>query len=185
MEEPRTILVDGYNVIRNTPGLLAAERMGLSVGRDALIAQLRSYYHHKPHRVIVVFDGDGVVETTQPMRGMARSQIIYTRAMETADTVIQRLARSEAAAGAVCVVVSNDLEVSIGSTANGAKAVKVDALARTLNAPDRFQRKQATHRQYLHSEWDRDADDASARRGGNPRRAPRQKRGTTPRDPLR
>ena len=185
MEEPRTILVDGYNVIRNTPGLLAAERKGLSAGRDALIAQLKSYYHHKPHRVIIVFDGDGAVETTQPMRGMARSQIIYTRTTETADSVIQRLARAESAAGALCTVVSNDLEVCLSATATGAHSAKVDALARTINAPDRFQRKLSDHRQFLRDEWNRDADDIPDRRRGNPRKAPRQKRGASSHDPLR
>ena len=35
MTGPRTIYVDGYNVIRNTPALLQAERVSLAAGRDA------------------------------------------------------------------------------------------------------------------------------------------------------
>ena len=37
---PKLILIDGYNVIRRTPGLAAAERVSLATGREALIAQV-------------------------------------------------------------------------------------------------------------------------------------------------
>lgn len=55
--DPRTILVDGYNVIRNTAGLAAAEHISLQHGREALLQQIAARYRHTPHRVIVVFDG--------------------------------------------------------------------------------------------------------------------------------
>ncbi len=40
----RVILVDGYNVIRHAPELLAAERRSLASGREALLAQIRATY---------------------------------------------------------------------------------------------------------------------------------------------
>ena len=67
---PRTILIDGYNAIRNIPALAAAERLSLRDGREALLAQVVARYRHTPHRVIIVFDGDGPAETTQPLPRM-------------------------------------------------------------------------------------------------------------------
>ena len=63
------ILVDGYNVIRHVPELLAAERRSLASGREALLAQVRAAYQSAPHRVIVVFDGDGPARPARRSRG--------------------------------------------------------------------------------------------------------------------
>lgn len=130
---PRTILVDGYNVIRNLPGLMAAERSSLHDGRETLLKQIASRYRHTPHRVIVVFDGDGPAETRQALPGLPRGQVIYSRRGESADSVIQRLSAEERAAGAECVAVSDDFEVRSGVQANGGKGARVNDLGRQLN----------------------------------------------------
>ena len=65
----RVILVDGYNVIRHAPELLAAERRSLASGREALLAQIRATYQSATHRVIVVFDGDGPARDALRSRG--------------------------------------------------------------------------------------------------------------------
>lgn len=173
---PRTILVDGYNVIRKTAGLKAAERVSLSAGREALLALLKGRYLHTPHRVVVVFDGYGSCEATYPLRGLSRGQVIFTPTGCTADTVIQRLAAQERAAGAEVVVVSDDAEVCLGVAASGGQAARVDDLARTLNAPGKYQRRLAQHRQFIRAEWEQEGDDWEQRRDGNPHKAPRRKR---------
>ncbi len=155
---PRTILVDGYNVIRNLPGLAAAERVSLRNGREALLRQIAARYRHTPHRIIVVFDGNGEEESTQALPGLARGQIVYSRAGESADEVIRRLCEREQQAGADCVAVSDDFEVRSGVQTAGARAAGVQDLARKMNQPSRYQRRNYQHRAYLKQQWDTDGD---------------------------
>ncbi|MGZ3581948.1 MAG: NYN domain-containing protein [Ktedonobacterales bacterium] len=181
---PRTILIDGYNVIRNIPALAAAERLSLRDGREALLAQVVARYRHTPHRVVVVFDGDGPVESTQPLSRMSRGQIIFTRRGELADTVIQRLAAAECERGMTVAVASNDLEVRMSVEQRGGSGARVDALAARLNEPPAYQRRLAQHRAYVRQQWESTEDDTPAgRRSGNPRRSSKRQR-TRPFDPL-
>jgi uncharacterized protein len=172
--DPRTILVDGYNVIRNTAGLAAAEHISLQYGREALLQQIAARYRHTPHRVIVVFDGAGDVESTYALPGMPRGQIIFSRAGESADQVIRRLSERERDAGTYCVAVSDDFEVRAAVQANGGKGAGVQDLARRLGEPSRYQRRQYQHRSYLQQQWQKDSDGPRTRATGSKRK---QKRG--------
>lgn len=160
---PRLILVDGYNVIRNVPGLAAAERRGLEAGREALVQQLRARYRHTPHRVVIVFDGAGDAESVSPVPRMQRGQIVFTQRGETADSAIQRRAEAERAAGGEVWVCSDDIEVRTGVQAVGGSSVRVGELARTLNAPDRHQRRLSLTRQYHRRKWEADDGEADQR----------------------
>jgi predicted RNA-binding protein with PIN domain len=183
--EPRTILVDGYNVIRRTPGLAAAERVSLQAGRDALLASLRASYRHTPHRVVVVFDGDGERESTQPIPGLPRGQVIFTCHAELADQVIERLAAAECQQGWLVTVVSDDLEVRTSAAAAGAGMARVEHLHARFNQPDKYQRHLARHRQHVRSQWEAEDDEPSrGDRAGNPHRAPRRRRATRNEPPL-
>lgn len=186
--EPRTILIDGYNVIKNTPGLAAAERVSLEAGRDTLLTQVRAKYRHTPHAVIVVFDGDGEAESTISFPGFGRGRVVYTRRGETADEVIRRLAAVERERGGCqIVVVSNDGEVRQSASAVGHSAARADELARKLNEPDRYQRKQAMHRMYLRNKWEAGVTDAppgAQSRSNKPARNTRRKRGHRHESPL-
>lgn len=180
---PRTILIDGYNAIKNTPGLAAAERVSLETGRESLLAQLRAKYRHTPHTVIVVFDGDGDVESTQVFAGWSRCKVVFTRYDETADAAIARLAAAERVRGHEIAVVSDDGEVRQTAHGAGHATARVNDLARRLNEPDRFQKKQAQHRTFLRSQWN--ADDSAPRpRVGNPKRSPKRGRGQRNEPPI-
>lgn len=172
-----TILVDGYNVIRNTPGMAAAEKLSLEAGREALRTQIVARYRHTPHRVIVVFDGDGPAETVTALRGMARGQVVFTRHGETADSAIARLATRERRDGVEVVCVSDDLEVRTTVSALGGSAARVGDLAAQLNAPDRHTRKRYQHRAHVRAELDADADEDAAGWGNRRRRPGRGKPG--------
>ena len=50
------ILIDGYNLIRQSINLRRFERQSLEAGRKALIAWLSEYRNRKDHRITVVFD---------------------------------------------------------------------------------------------------------------------------------
>ena len=87
------ILIDGYNLIRQSPELLRHERTSLEAGRLALIQRLVTYQRQRGHRITVVFDG---WQGGSPFEERDRSGgvvIRYSRRGETADAVIRRLAR--------------------------------------------------------------------------------------------
>ncbi len=177
--DPRCIVIDGYNVIRNTPALAAAEAHSLAAGREALLGQVVARYRHTPHRVLVVFDGGGVAESAHPLRCGTRSQVIYSRAGESADTVILRLVARERAAGTEVVVITDDQGVRIGSAAQGAAGAKVSEMAGQLHAAPRHLERRARHHAAMRALLDRRAEDdapASRPRKGNPRRGPRRRR---------
>ncbi|SRR5487761_1914449 len=188
MTGPRTIYVDGYNVIRNTPALSQAERISLADGRAALLASLATRYRHTPHHVVVVFDGAGSAESLQAFPGLARGQVIFSRQDETADAVIIRLAAEARLAGAEVSVISDDSAVRGGARAHGAATARVgDLKRRTDEAPrllrKRFAQQIALKRKQASEDDDDDATDARRRgKSGNPRRAPR-KRGQPHWDP--
>ncbi|CAD7778116.1 MAG: YacP-like NYN domain protein [Candidatus Methanoperedenaceae archaeon GB50] len=51
------LVIDGYNVIRQSPVFKKAEQEGLEVGRETLIKYLEAYRKLKKHKITVVFDG--------------------------------------------------------------------------------------------------------------------------------
>jgi len=164
--DPLLILVDGYNVIRNVPGLAAAERVSMETGREALVQQVRMRFRHTPHRVVIVFDGANDTESVLPVRRMPRGQIVFTRRDETADSLIQRRAAAEKAAGGAVCVYSDDLEVRTGVRDLGGATAGVAELAETLNAPDRRRRRLHLTRQYVRRQWgDEGAEKAQHMRG--------------------
>lgn len=179
MTGPRTIFVDGYNVIRNTPALAQVERDSLAAGRDALLARLAGKYRHTPHRVVVVFDGDARAESAQPFPGLSRGRVIFTCVNDTADAVIIRLAAEARGEGLDVTVISDDLEVRLGAGAHGAATARVGDLQRRMDEAPRLLRKRFTHHAAVKRILDGSDDDMPSQRDkGNPRKAPR-KRGQT------
>lgn len=174
--QPKTYLIDGYNVIRNTPGLAAAERLSLAEGRARLLALVAGKVRHTPHRAMVIFDGDGERETTTNLARGVQGHIVYSRRGEPADAVIQRLAAQERAEGREVVAISDDFEVRLGTMAAGGQAARVGEYARHLNAPARHMQKQAQHRQFVRRELAGEREDAADRTRGNPKRAPKRRR---------
>lgn len=114
------IIVDGYNLIRQSPALLAREREDLARGREALIARLAAYRRLKPHRITVVFDGGKAPAFSPPRDRLQGIAVIYSRSGETADSVILRLAARERERA---LVVSSDRTVMRLAAESGAAAV--------------------------------------------------------------
>jgi uncharacterized protein len=117
---PLHIIIDGYNLIRQSPSLSALDRQDLARGREALIARLAAYRRLKPHRITVVFDGTqapGLSPARDRLQGIG---IIFSRAGETADTLIVRMTRQERESA---MVVSSDQTVARMSEANGAAVI--------------------------------------------------------------
>lgn len=117
---PIHIIIDGYNLIRQSPSLAAMDRRDLACGREALIARLAAYRRLKPHRITVVFDGAQAPELSPARDRLQGITIIYSRAGETADTLIVRMTRRE---GEGAMVVSSDQAVARLAEANGAAVI--------------------------------------------------------------
>lgn len=139
----RDILVDGYNIIKNSAMFRTVETRNFAAARAALLTQLVSRYRHTPHRVTVVFDGDGASEQVSHER---RICIIYSRHNETADSVIARLATEARVAGREVEMYSNDGEVRQAVARQGGVVQSVTQLTNQLNAPSRDVARRTRHR---------------------------------------
>ncbi len=174
---PRTILIDGSNVIRNTPALQRAERRGLESGRDALVRLVTARYARTSDSVIVVFDGKGMTETAHPLRCGVRSRVIYTRAGETADAAIVRLSEEATAAGRDPTVATDDRALREAAARHGAASAPVREMARALNAPPRHLEHRARHHAVVRRLLEKDDEHENTHpRKGNPRRTPKPRR---------
>ncbi len=181
--EPKIILIDGYNVIKNTPGLLAVERQSLAAARDALVRQLIAKYRHTPHQVVVVFDAQQPRQTEEHVQ---RVRLIFTCQGESADAVIAHMAREATSQHQTVVVASNDQEVRGAVVEAGGQAASSAELAAHLNAPPRLLAQRARYRQEVRRRLEaRDQDAPPQRAKGNPRRPKKRRRGdSTPPSPL-
>ena len=174
---PRTILIDGYNVIRRAPGLAAAERGSLAAGRQALIELVAQRYRLTPHTAMLVFDGDGPRETAEPLP-RCRGCVVYTQAGTSADAVIARLAADAAQVGGASTVISDDWEVRASVEASGGSALGASELVRGANAPDKYRARQAAHQAFVRRQLDTGNDGLTRLdRASSGRRGARRRRG--------
>ena len=138
------ILVDGYNVIKNNEMFKAMEIKEFSNARVLLIKQLHNKYRDTPHRVIVVFDGDGAREQVSHQDHI---RIIYSCYNETADNVIKRLAAEGRKDGRDVVMYSDDEEVRQAVSEHGGSPLSTHELTTKLNAAPRDVAIRSAHRQ--------------------------------------
>lgn len=124
------IIVDGYNLIRQSDALRSAERRSLEEGRKALVSALAQYKRARGHRITVVFDG-WVGGSPQEERDLAGGvAIIYSRLGEKADEVIKRLV---AAGSEELLVVTSDREVASFAVRRGKAAIASPDFAARLD----------------------------------------------------
>lgn len=104
------LIVDGYNVIRQSSRLQLLDAMDLQAGREALLELLAHYRSRSHHRITVVFDGwqrGDLKESRDRHQGIL---IIYSRRGEKADEVIKRLLHQERERA---LVVTSDREIQV------------------------------------------------------------------------
>jgi predicted RNA-binding protein with PIN domain len=105
---PIHIIIDGYNLIRQSATLSALDQQDIKLGREALVAQLATYRKIKSHRITVVFDArHSPLFSPQNDRHQGIA-IRFSRRGESADDVIKRMAREEREKA---LVVSSDREI--------------------------------------------------------------------------
>lgn len=102
------LIIDGYNLIRQTPVLASREQEDLQEGREALLQWLAAYRQQKKHPMTVVFDGWLNGDWQGGRDYYCGIEVLYSRRGEKADEVIKRLVQQE---GARAVIVSSDREL--------------------------------------------------------------------------
>jgi len=103
------ILIDGYNLIRQSVCLRRFERQSLEAGRNALISLLSDYKQRRGHKITVVFDGWQSGSAQEERDYSTGIHIIYSSRGEKADEVIKRIT---AHTDEEIIVVSSDREIS-------------------------------------------------------------------------
>jgi len=114
------IIIDGYNLIRQSAALSRLDQQDIMLGRDALVDMLAAYRKIKPHRITVVFDGRHGPALSQPRDRKKGIAIRFSRRGESADDLIIRMARKEREKA---LVVSSDLEIVHSVSAHAAATI--------------------------------------------------------------
>jgi len=114
------IIIDGYNLIRQSSFFSAFDRQDIQIGREALIEALAAYKRVKGHKITVVFDG-----ADAPLFSQARDQIKgiqarFSSSGQSADDVIKSMASKEKEKA---LVVSSDLDVVNWASSKGCATV--------------------------------------------------------------
>lgn len=81
------ILIDGYNLINQLPDLLKASGNSIDFARDRLLSMVEAYCDYNHAEGIIVYDGNQRNRTVEGHNPV----IIFSKAGETADTVIESL----------------------------------------------------------------------------------------------
>lgn len=114
------IVVDGYNMIRQSDRLIDLEAISLEEGRMGLVKLLSDYKKIKGNSITVVFDGwksDNIGSSHDKIQGI---DIIYSGRGDKADNVIKRMAdelRDK------IVVVTSDKEITTHAGKKGSVVI--------------------------------------------------------------
>src|SRR5205809_5343031 len=104
------ILVDGYSLLHNWPELAPGKARHSAGARDELIHLLTLYRDAIGTPITIVFDGTGAPVGTPKPISTAELEVFYSRAGQTADDIIERVAARMADFGEVLVVTDDYAE---------------------------------------------------------------------------
>jgi predicted RNA-binding protein with PIN domain len=124
------IIVDGYNLIRQSDTLRGCERISLEAGRQALLRSLDGYRKLRGHRITVVFDGWVGGSPREERDRAGGMDIIYSRLGEKADEVIKRLLQR---GSEEIMVVTSDREIAGFAARRGKSSIASAAFASLLD----------------------------------------------------
>ncbi len=127
---PDYLIVDGHSVIFAWPELRVLHERRTSLARDALARKLRDYQDWTGVRVVVVFDGRG--SDVDAIAEPGEIQIFYSRAGQTADSIVERLASKYGSQFRLLVVTSDFLEQETAA-ACGAECLSAEGLRGLLD----------------------------------------------------
>ena len=114
------IIIDGYNVIRQSKYLSTLDLQDIQLGREALIDMLAAYKKIKAHRISVVFDGTRSPHLARQRDRHKGISIIFSHKGELADAVIKKMAAGQKQKA---LVVSSDQDIVRSANSSGAATI--------------------------------------------------------------
>ncbi|MDB6020089.1 MAG: hypothetical protein JWR19_4578 [Pedosphaera sp.] len=118
------ILVDGYSLLHNWPELAPGQPRFSAAAREELVHRLTLYRDAIGTPITIVFDGAGAVGgARQPaVESTPELEILYSRAGQTADDIIERVAHRMSSYGEVLAVTDDfaerDTVIAMGGMAS-------------------------------------------------------------------
>jgi predicted RNA-binding protein with PIN domain len=101
------ILVDGYSLLHAWPELAEGRPRHSAAAHEALIHELTQYHDATGTPVTIFFDGAGAPAGTPQTHSTREVEVLYSRAGQTADDLIERAAYRLSQLGEV-LVITND-----------------------------------------------------------------------------
>jgi predicted RNA-binding protein with PIN domain len=116
------ILIDGYSLLHTWPELAPGKPRHSSAARQELIQRLTLYQDAIGTPLTIFFDGGGAPAGTPANSPTSQVEVIYSRAGQTADDLIERASYRFAAYGEVLAVTDDNAEretvLSLGGMAS-------------------------------------------------------------------
>ncbi len=104
------ILVDGYSLLHSWPELAPGKPRHSAAARDELIYQLTRYRDAIHTPITIVFDGAGAPTGTPKTHSTPELEILFSRAGQTADDIIERVTHRMRSFGEVLAVTDDNAE---------------------------------------------------------------------------
>jgi predicted RNA-binding protein with PIN domain len=170
------ILIDGYNLIRQSEVFRRFDRMSLEAGRNALMQSLAAYKKLTEHRVTVVFDARDGGFLTEERDRYGGVHCLYSRKGETADDLIKRMigGRKEA-----FVVVTSDRAIADFAARRGVAAIASPVFESRLQQAEAARNGDRRFEKDEPDEEERDDTSAAGTRKKGPSRRLSKKQRTT------
>jgi len=151
------ILVDGYSLLHHWPEIAPGQPRHSERARDELVQILTRYHDATGEAITVFFDGKGLRSgAPAPKAGQQGVEVLFSRAGQTADDLIERAAHRFQEYGEVLVVTNDRAERDIvggfgGSTASCDNFIRMIGNAFGDLADELKQRNQAERNRFKRS----------------------------------
>jgi hypothetical protein len=131
------IIIDGYNLIRQSPSLSRLDEQDILLGREALVDKLAAYRKIRHHPITVVFDGQNSPAFSHQRHRQKGISIRFSPKRTSADEVIKRMASREREKA---LVVSSDRDVIDYAAACGAATISAPQFEAKIEMAGHFDR---------------------------------------------
>ncbi|HZF00808.1 MAG TPA: NYN domain-containing protein [Methylomirabilota bacterium] len=147
------ILVDGYSLLHNWPELAEGAPRHSERARDELIQILTRYHDVTGEPITIFFDGAGAPPNVPKNESSREVEILFSRAGQTADDMIERAAHRFRDYGEVLVVTDDFAERDVvggfgGSVASCANFIRMIGNALTELQDELKQRNRAEQNRF-------------------------------------
>ena len=127
------ILIDGYSLLHRWPEVAEGKARHSASAREELLAILQQYGDATSTPITIFFDGAGAPPGTPKQPSSRNLEILYSRAAQTADDMIERTAHRMKPYGEVLVVTDDIAERDI-ITGQGHLSCSCDNFIRDIGA---------------------------------------------------